>query len=287
MKSAASSSSARAHAATSAHPSVLLAACQLPAAPAQAEDIKLNVIMRGAALDSADHVEKACGKLRPEAPANDLQAAQRVDSTCAPTRQRPPLGCCASIFADESILSLQSHGPCMQCVLAQHGTKHVRKSAASPGACSAFDVSPEIGGHADRALRTLMAWMVQEAAKRKQAASADSVPSQAVHVFTTTPLHTQLAALRSVCGAAQAANMRLHIVVCERGGAGAEAQQLTPAHLAAAAAAAEAGCEVSRLEAGATLAMAMSRRACCRHLPISALVRSTCTTAQRCVDTDE
>ena len=110
MKSAASSSSAQADAATSAHPSVLLAACQLPATPAQTKDIKLNVIMRGAALDSADHVEKACTKLRPEAPANDLRAAQRVDSTCAP----PPRSIFAGICAHGSIRTLRH-----ACVVSQ------------------------------------------------------------------------------------------------------------------------------------------------------------------------
>ena len=138
-----------------------------------------------------------------------------------------------------------------------------------------------------------MAWMVKQAAQRKQAAAAAGAPSQTVHVFTTTPLHSHLAALRSVCGAAQAANMRLHIVICERGGAGVEAQQLTPAHLTAAAAAAEAGCEVSRLEAGATPAnMAMSRRLWGLVEHVAGTHRfiqpqSYPAPARRCVDTDE
>lgn len=64
-------------------PHVVLAACQLAESGAQAQNIKLNVIMRDAALGSTDAIEKACAKLHAEPPSDSLQAAQRVESTCA------------------------------------------------------------------------------------------------------------------------------------------------------------------------------------------------------------
>lgn len=98
-----------------------------------------------------------------------------------------------------------------------------------------------------------MAWLAKEASKIKSTHTSTVPLRQAVHVYTTIPLHTHLTALRGVCEAAKSAHMTLHIVLCSRISAATDAAaQFTPAYLAAAAAAAELGCTVSRLDTGVT-----------------------------------
>jgi hypothetical protein len=103
---------------------------------------------------------------------------------------------------------------------------------------------------ADRALRTLLAWMATEAQKEKQA--TDATETDNICVFTSTTLHAQVSPLEGVCLAARQAGIHVHFVFCDREQQ-AQSPHLSAAYMDAVAAAAACKCSVSQLTTGADL----------------------------------